>query len=351
MKRYLRPLGFLSGPAAAAAIEKGRALPLAGGPLAFSLVEIIERADARTHRSIVAAPDLADELVRHTARRSFPFPLTREGTADVPLVMGIVNVTPDSFSDGGRHFDPARAVAHAASLIEVGAHIVDIGGESTRPGATPVDPAEESRRIVPVILGIRDAAAASGTIISVDTRNGGTMRAALDAGAGMINDISALSHDPESLAVAAATAVPVALMHMRGDPPTMQLAPAYEDVALDVYDHLEGRIAACLKAGIGLKRIAIDPGIGFGKNVAHNLALLDQLAMFHGLAAPLLVGVSRKGFIARLSAGEPPERRLGGSLAAALAALGQGAQIVRAHDVAETAQAVRIVQALRQADG
>jgi dihydropteroate synthase len=261
--------------------------------------------------------------------------------------MGIVNATPDSFSDRGAHFDPAAAIAHAEAMIRAGAGIVDIGGESTRPGSEPVAVDEEIRRVVPVIAGIRTVAEAVGVMISIDTRNAMTMRAALDAGASMINDISALTHDPEAAAVAAKAAGPVVLMHMQGEPRTMQLAPAYDDVALDVYDALEARIAAAEAAGVARSRIIADPGIGFGKTVEHNLALLSQFSLFHGLGVPLLVGVSRKGFLAKLSAGEPAGRRLGGSLAAALDAIGQGAQIVRVHDVPETLQALRVIAAIR----
>ena len=213
----------------------------------------------------------------------------------------------------------------------------------------PVDPDEEIRRVAPVIAGIRDAAKATGAVVSIDTRNARTMQAALEAGAGMINDVSALTHDPASLSVAAAADVPVVLMHMLSDPTTMQQAPAYGDVALDVYDYLEARIAAAEAAGIARSRIAADPGIGFGKTTAQNLALLDQLSLFHGLGVPLLVGVSRKGFIGRLSAGEPVDRRLAGSLALGLAAIKQGAQILRVHDVAETVQALKLSAALNEA--
>ena len=265
--------------------------------------------------------------------------------------MGIVNATPDSFSDGGDHFDPAAAIAHAEAMIRAGAGIVDIGGESTRPGAGTVPVDEEIRRVVPVIAGIRVAADAASVTISVDTRNAQTMLAALDAGATMINDVSALTHDPAALAVAARSQARIVLMHMQGIPATMQQAPSYDDVVLDIYDQLEARIAAAEAAGIDRARIVVDPGIGFGKTVAHNLALLSQFSLFHGLGVPLLVGVSRKGFLAKLSAGEPAGQRLGGSLAAGLAAIGQGARIVRVHDVAETAQAIRILAAIRRLKG
>ena len=262
--------------------------------------------------------------------------------------MGIVNATPDSFSDGGIYLDAGRAVAHAEAMIAAGAAIIDIGGESTRPGALPVEPEEEIRRVVPVIAGVRPAAEAAGVQISIDTRNAETMRAALEAGAGMINDVSALTHDPAALGVAARSGASVVLMHMRSDPCTMQTAPAYDDVALDVYDYLEARIAACADSGIDQSRIVADPGIGFGKTLAHNLQLLNHLTLFHGLGVKLLIGVSRKGFIAGLSAGEAPDQRLGGSLAAALAAAEQGAHIVRVHDVPETVQALRVASALSE---
>jgi dihydropteroate synthase len=263
--------------------------------------------------------------------------------------MGIVNATPDSFSDGGDHFDPAAAIAQAEAMIRAGAGIVDVGGESTRPGSGLVPVEEEIRRVLPVIAGIRAMAEAVGVTISVDTRNAATMQAALDAGASMINDVTALTHDPDALAVAAKATGPVVLMHMQGEPRTMQLKPTYDDVALDVYDALEASIAAAEAAGIDRARIIADPGIGFGKTVAHNLALLSGFSLFHGLGVPLLVGVSRKGFLAKLSAGEPARQRLGGSLAAGLAAIGQGAQIVRVHDVPETLQALRVFAALRDA--
>jgi dihydropteroate synthase len=337
MKGYLRPLGLLSGSAARDAVAGGLAVPLAGGPLAFSLVEIIER---------VAAGDIRRKIVPVSGWGHKPLSRAAGGglsAIQAPILMGIVNATPDSFSDGGIHFDAGSAIAHATAMIQAGAGIIDIGGESTRPGAVPVPADEEIRRVVPVIAGLR----ATGVTISIDTRNARTMQAALDAGATMINDVSALTHDPDSLAVAARATGPVVLMHMQGEPATMQQAPAYDDVVLDVYDALEARIAMALAAGIALDRIVVDPGIGFGKTVTHNLALLAGLSLFHGLGVPLLVGVSRKGFIARLSAGEPADGRLGGSLAAGLAAVSQGAQIIRVHDVPETLQALRVATAIR----
>jgi dihydropteroate synthase len=365
VKRYLRPLGLLSGSAARDAIAAGLALPLGGGPLAYSLVEVIKRhGPGDIRRSIVTFAREAGEGGAHRLRwegeGAFeslkpPRPPTADAagpslsrsTGEGLIVMGVVNATPDSFSDGGDHFDPAAAIAHAEAMIRAGAGIVDIGGESTRPGSEPVPVEEEIRRVVPVIAGIRAMAEAVGITISIDTRNAVTMLAALDAGASMINDVSALTHDPDALAVAAQATGPVVLMHMQGEPRTMQLAPTYDDVALDVYDALEARIAAAEAAGVDRSRIVADPGIGFGKTVEHNLALLGQFSLFHGLGVPLLVGVSRKGFLARLSAGEPPGQRLGGSLAAGLAATQQGARIVRVHDVPETLQALRVIAAIR----
>ena len=255
--------------------------------------------------------------------------------------MGVVNVTPDSFSDGGRFADAAGAVAHGRALAAAGADIVDVGGESTRPGAAPVPPEEEIRRIEPVVRGL----AAAGLAVSIDTRRGAVMRAALAAGARIINDVTALAGDPESLAVAARSGAALVLMHMAGDPRTMQDDPRYDDAALDVLDFLESRVAACERAGVARERIAVDPGIGFGKRDAHNLALLARLALFHGTGCAVLLGASRKSFIGRLAGGDPPER-LGGSLAAALWAAGQGVQILRVHDVAETRQALVLQAAI-----
>ena len=345
MKRYFRPTGLLSGSVARRAVEDGAALPLVGGPLAFSLVEVIERDAGRIARRIQPANAVLERVAPHC---SAPGPL--DGLELEPtVVMGIVNVTPDSFSDGGAYLDTGRAIAHAQALIAAGAKIVDVGGESTRPGALPTDSADEIGRVAPVIARLRAQANGAGVLISVDSRNADTMRAALKAGARMANDVSALTHDPAALAVAAETDALVVLMHMQREPRTMQFEPSYDDVVLDVYDYLEERIAACVAAGIARERIVVDPGIGFGKTVQHNLALLGQLTLFHGLDVPLLVGVSRKGFIGRLSKNEPAGERLPGSLAAALAAVGQGVQMLRVHDVAETVQALKIAAALRDA--
>jgi dihydropteroate synthase len=260
-------------------------------------------------------------------------------TMDRPRVMGIVNVTPDSFSDGGHWLDPEAAVAHGLRLEAEGADILDIGGESTRPGAEPVSVEEEPRRVVPVVAALARQVRAP---ISIDTRNAEVMRRAAQAGARMVNDVAALGHDPEALRVAAETGLPVVLMHAQGDPRTMQKDPRYEDVVLDVYDWLEARIAACEEAGIPRERMVVDPGIGFGKTVAHNLALIGSLSILHGLGCPVLLGASRKSFIGRLCGGAPADQRIPGSVAAALLGAAQGVQVLRVHDVAATRQALAV---------
>jgi dihydropteroate synthase len=266
-------------------------------------------------------------------------------TLDRPRVMGVVNVTPDSFSDGGIYRSAKAAVQRGLELVQAGADLLDIGGESTRPGSDPTDGAEECERVLPVIEGL--VAGGCPVPISVDTRKATVMRAALMAGARMVNDVSALTHDPDALA-AAAGAEAVCLMHARGEPRTMQDDPVYDDVLLDVYEFLAERIAAAEAAGIARGAIMLDPGIGFGKTLEHNLALIRRLSLLHGLGCPVLLGVSRKGFIGRLSGEQAPDRRVGGSIAAALAGLAQGAQILRVHDVAETLQAVRVWRALEE---
>jgi dihydropteroate synthase len=268
-------------------------------------------------------------------------------TLDRPRIMGILNVTPDSFSDGGALTDRAAAVNHAA-LMAADADILDIGGESTRPGAQPVPLAEEIARTAPVIRAIRDAGVTAP--ISIDTRNAETARAALAAGADMVNDVSALTHDPAMAAVVAEAGVPVCLMHAQGDPRTMQDAPQYTDVVAEVLDFLSGRVEAALAAGIARDRIVIDPGIGFGKTLAHNLALLRALGAFQALGLPVLLGASRKRFIGTITGVDRPADRLAGSLAVALHAAGQGVQVVRVHDVIETRQALSLWAALNDKD-
>ena len=326
MARYLRPTGL------------GDGLVLAGGWVRFARVEIIERDGAGTRRRTVDAERLEpDELAALVAPRA-PLALPSGALAfDAPRVMGILNVTPDSFSDGGRNLAPDAAAAAARAQRAAGADIVDIGGESTRPGAEPVPLTTELARVGPVLA----ALAGEPLPLSIDTRKAAVMARALDAGAGLVNDVSALTHDPAALALVAERGCPVVLMHAQGDPATMQVAPAYDDVLLDVYDWLAARIAACVAAGIARDRILIDPGIGFGKTLAHNLALLRGLSLLHGLGCPIVLGVSRKKMIAALGGAGEANARLGGSLGLALAGLAQGAQMLRVHDVAATVEAVR----------
>jgi dihydropteroate synthase len=252
--------------------------------------------------------------------------------------MGVLNITPDSFSGAG----PADAIAAGHAMIAAGAHIIDIGGESTRPGAAPVPPAEEQARVLPAI----SALAKTGIPISVDTRNASTMEAAVDAGATIINDVSSLTHDPAAAPLVARRMCMVILMHMRGTPQTMAARTQYTDVVDDVLAELTQRTNAALAAGIAPKKITIDPGIGFAKTAAQNLALLQNLTRFRALGFPVLVGVSRKSFIGQYGGEPDPLKRMPGSLAAALFALQNGAAILRVHDVAETVQAVRVWQAL-----
>jgi dihydropteroate synthase len=258
-----------------------------------------------------------------------------------PLIMGILNVTPDSFSDGGAHPDP---IATGLAMARAGADIIDIGGESTRPGSTPLAPEEEIARVVPVITALAQA----GLVVSLDTRHAATMRAGLAAGARIINDISALTFDPESAAVVAESGCLVVLMHMRGTPQTMRDFANYTDIATEVTAELAERIAAAEAAGIARARIAIDPGIGFAKRPPDSVALLQRLDTLQGLGLPILAGVSRKGFIGKLSGETNPAARAPGSIAAALWALNKGADILRVHDVPETIQAVRVWQGLKK---
>jgi len=248
-----------------------------------------------------------------------------------PRVMGIVNVTPDSFADAGETFDPAAAVDRAHQQIAAGADIIDIGGESTRPGATPVDWQEECRRILPVV----DALADADTVISIDTRNAATMERAVAAGAKIINDVSALTHDPDSLRTAATTDASIILMHMRGTPGTMTRETQYGDVVTDVATYLKRRVHACEEAGISRSRLAIDPGIGFAKTTSQNFEVLDRLGEFSRLGYPVLIGLSRK-----FGLDKPPKGRLEYSLTLAIRAIEAGAGIVRVHDVRETRDAI-----------
>ena len=343
---YLRPLGLFRRGDGGGGNDN---LRLFGGSQRIGAWEIAIRNGASIRRAVATTrvvddwqerqPDAIKTRVALLIQR-FTAAINRTGSA--PLLMGIVNVTPDSFSDGGLHEDPTVAIAHGYQLAEAGAHILDIGGESTRPGAQPVSSADEIRRVLPVLQGLQDLRQGSPKImLSIDTRHAAVMRAALEIGVDIINDVSALTGDPESLAVAAGSGADIALMHMQGEPPTMNQAPVYADVALDVFDYLESRIEACVAAGIRREKLIVDPGIGFGKRSAENLAILRNLALFHGLGCRTLLGASRKGFGAKTQALAPRDR-LPTSLAAAVSAAAQGYHLLRVHDVAETKQALEI---------
>ncbi len=349
---WLCPAAFLAGGTAARAIEGGFALPLAGGPRGFSAVELLARRDDAVLSALAPLPRLRSwaaargaVLEQHIEARLASLSAPRPDWAGLslarPLVMGIVNVTPDSFSDGGRFLGAEEAAAHGRALLEAGADIVDIGGESTRPGATQVPAEEEMRRIEPVLR----ALAASGAALSVDTRHAAVMAMALAAGARIVNDVSALAGDKASIGIIARAGASVVLMHMQGEPATMQRDPRYGFAPLEILEFLAARVAACEAAGIPRARVAIDPGIGFGKTQAHNLQILGRLALFQSLGTGVMVGVSRKSLVGRL-AGAPAEARLPGSLAGALDAVRKGAQIVRVHDVAETRQALLLQGAI-----
>jgi dihydropteroate synthase len=331
MTTYHRPIPLI-GPERPAG-----ALPLAGGPLVFDRIELLSR-DAPP-RIIPAGHAPADVLARLTAPRA---PVAGLEMAR-PTIMGILNVTPDSFTDGGQHNAPDAALAHAQLMQGQGADLIDVGGESTRPGALPVDPTEEIARTAPVIAALRGAGL--GLPVSIDTRKTAVARAAIVAGANLVNDVSGFTYDDSLAAYCAAESLPVCVMHAQGDPQTMQANPRYDDVLLDVYDFLDARITALVAAGIPRSRIITDPGIGFGKTQAHNLALLARLSLFHALGCPILLGASRKKFIATLGDAPDVTARVHGSVAVALAGAAQGVQILRVHDVFATRSALSLWQA------
>jgi dihydropteroate synthase len=348
MRTLLRPTAFVDSPFG----HDGKVARLAGGLNWFAAVELIHVDGAeRTSTELVAVEgiearfddDMAAQWKALTAARP-PLQLgERTVRLDQPQVMAIVNATPDSFSDGGQFADSAAAAEAGADMAGNGAAIVDVGGESTRPGARFVWEGDEIERVVPVIRQL----AAGGVAVSADTRKADVMTAAIEAGARMINDVSALTYDDRSASVVAASQIPVVLMHHKGAPETMQDDPRYDDVLVEIYFWLEERIAAAVEAGIGREKILVDPGFGFGKNVGHNLELMNGLALFHSLGCPLVLGASRKRTIGALSGEAPTDRRLGGSIAFALKAAEQGVQILRVHDVPETVQALRIWRGLR----
>jgi dihydropteroate synthase len=328
---YFRPIA-MTDPARPAG-----AFALAGGWCWFDRVEVLSR--AAQGRIIPASEVPAPVLHRLTA----PRPAFAGLTLDRPRLMGILNVTPDSFSDGGRFLAPEAALSQAQAMA-AGAEIIDVGGESTRPGAAEVPVEEEIARTAPVIRALRDGGLAAP--ISIDTRKALVAEAALAAGASIVNDVSAFDFDPTLGPLVSRLSAPVVLMHAQGVPATMQDNPLYGDVLLDVYDALAQRLARAEALGIDRTRIVLDPGIGFGKTQAHNLALIRGLSLFHGLGCAILLGTSRKRFIGAIGRAEAPETRAPGSIATALAGVVQGVQVLRVHDVAETRQALRLWQAL-----
>lgn len=333
MRSYYRPIAQTD------PLRPQAARRLAGGWCWFDRVEVLTRAGSA---GVIAAADLPpDVAARLCAQRPAIVGLSWQ----VPKLMGIVNTTPDSFSDGGRFGSSAEAVAAAQALAAEGADLLDIGGESTRPGAAPVPEAEEIARTIPVIAALCGAGGV-GVPVSVDTRKAVVARAALAAGAVLVNDVSAMEHDPQMAAAVAASTAGLCLMHAQGSPETMQAAPRYDNVVLDVYDYLEARIAAAEAAGIARARILVDPGIGFGKSQEHNLALLRNLSLLHGLGCPILLGASRKRFIGSIGGAALAQARGPGTLAVTLAAVAQGVQVHRVHDVAEVAQGLRLWRAL-----
>lgn len=339
MRRYLRPLELSWGADARRAIAAGRAGRLGGSDtIAFSAAERIERDGDAIKREVVAYSDLRDDPLLAAIEYQRPLALRFAP----PALMGIVNVTPDSFSDGGLYATTGEAIAQGLRLAEEGAAILDIGGESTRPGSDGVSEEDELARIIPVI----EALSHAGHVVSVDTRKASVMQQAVQAGAQIINDVSALDYDPQSLAVAAELGLPVILMHAQGDPKTMQRNPVYVDAALDVYDWLEARITACEKAGIVRDLLVVDPGIGFGKTLAHNLAILQQTTLFHGLGVALMIGISRKSFMTKMTGEKVAARRVPGSVGGAVHAALNGAHFIRVHDVEATRQALAVAKAM-----
>lgn len=346
----IRPTGFVDSPFG----HDGKVARLAGGMNWFGLVELIQvDGHVRVSSEILPVEGIEarfdDAMAADWNRISSPRTALQMGERtirlDQPQVMGIVNATPDSFSDGGAHTDASAAAEAGARMAAQGAAIIDVGGESTRPGATMVWEEDEIERVLPVVQQL----SAGGNAVSIDTRKSGVMTAAIGAGAKLVNDVSALTWDPQSAEAVAKAGVPVVLMHHQGDPQSMQKDPRYDDALIEVYLWLEERIGAAETAGIARDKILIDPGIGFGKTVAHNLELMNGLALLHGLGCPIVLGASRKRMIGALANEAPADQRLPGSITLALKAVEQGAQIIRVHDVSETVQALKVWRGLRDA--
>ncbi len=355
---YIQPIGLVPSPQSV----EGDCIRLAGGlTFAHTFAVLVTESGTVTARHVVTANGVQAVL------GNLPSALAQEGAQqwanlqkthaplqcgprtirlDQPQIMGILNVTPDSFSDGGQFLDdPEVAHSHAAAMLEAGAAIIDIGGESTRPGSAAVWEGDEIKRVVPAI----EAVAAMGAAISVDTRRPAVMEAALAAGAHIINDVSALRYDPRSLELAASAKVPVMLMHAPGDGQDLHADGNYSNVVLDVFDWLRTERDRAVEAGIAPDLIWLDPGIGFGKSLADNLALMNALPLFHALGQPILLGASRKRMIGALSNEAPAHQRLGGSLTLAQTGMATGMQMIRVHDVADTVQARNVWRGMRDA--
>ena len=355
---YIRPIGLVPGPQS----EHGNAIRLAGGMVYASRFAVILRRDGQIVERWLAAPDtiadvmgalpdsVADDAERQWANLTLAHPPLELGSRtirlDQPQIMGILNVTPDSFSDAGAFMDdPDAQREQASSMIEAGAAIIDVGGESTRPGAKAVWEGDEIKRVVPAI----EMCAGMGAAVSVDTRKAAVMEAALAAGATLINDVSGLTHDPRSAEVVAGADCAVVLMHAPGTGQDLHEGGDYASVVFDVFDELRARRDAALEAGVAGERIMLDPGIGFGKSLSENLALMNALPLFHALGHPVLLGASRKRMIGALSNEAAADRRLGGSVALALKGMDAAVQLHRVHDVAETVQARNVWRGLRDA--
>lgn len=355
-KLYLRPTGFVDSPQR----HDGASARLAGTMLWFSQIEVIDNTGATTERHLVDLRQWEEFVSGLSAEKQARCQMLFERIVssraplhmgeriirlDQPQVMGIINMTPDSFSDGGKNADIEAAVEAAFAMTSAGAAIIDIGGESTRPGAPLIWEGDEVARVEPLVKRL----AASGTAISIDTRKATVMQAAVEAGATMINDISALKFDDRALEVAKALNVPVVLMHAPSQGTDPHKGGDYGDVVTDVFDWLEERVDSVEAAGISRDKILVDPGIGFGKSLTDNLAIINSLSIYHGLGCPILFGASRKRLIGALSNETPVEARLGGSIFLAMKAVEQGAHILRVHDAAETVQAVQVWRGLRDA--
>lgn len=356
MRAVCRPLGLLTGKAAAEAVSEGRARPLAGGQTAFTYGELFLACEDGAIRAATAsfadiqswakssAPDVNGAVTMALASLSEPRRRFAGIDMSAPVVMGILNVTPDSFYAGSRLASPQDAIAAGLAMVEAGTGIIDIGGESTRPGSTAPGEQEELDRVLPVIEGL----AGCGAVLSIDTRRPSVMRAAVAAGAGIINDVSALSA-PGAIDAAVELGVSVVLMHCQGDPATMQDDPRYDHAPYEILGYLASRAATCEAAGIKSDRIAIDPGFGFGKTAGHNQQILDSLGLFQSLGYPVLAGLSRKGFLGVMSGTDTADDRLAATIAATILAAGQGAQIHRVHDPREVRQALSVWQSMASA--